>query len=241
MARNKGTFNFAANFEVLTKAPLDARLVVDTRANLISPAIWEDANSLVWLYKGIVVSVVSDPCVNNNGLYFLTDENNYTDYNYWLKIGAGISVDASGTSWATFQINNDENGVILKDVSGNLEVVKFDGSTYASLTAGHIEGSSLKIDTLNGMLYAVDGSVYAIAGTAALLAFEGTITGNGVTSDFLIQHDLSTLKQNVTIWNDSTNEVVYPNIIRGLLQNNIEFLTPPPPGQNYKVNIMGWP
>lgn len=240
MARNKGTFNFAANFEVLTKAPLDARMVVDTKANLISPAIWQDNALNVWLYKGLTVSVVSDPSTSNNGLYFLTDENTYTSYSSWLKIGDGVSVDASGTSWATFQLNNDQNGVILRDASGNLEIVTFDNSTYAKVRAGHIEGSSLKIDTLNGALYAQDGSVYAIAGIKALLAFEGTITGNNITSTFPIIHDLSTLKQNVNVWNNLTNEIIYPNIIKGSSTNVIEFFTPPAGGQDYKVNIMGW-
>ena len=240
MARNTGTFNFAANFEVLTKAPLDARLVVDTKANLISPAIWQDGDSNVWLFTGIVVSVISDPSTENNGLYFLTDELNYTNPTKWSKLGEGIAVDASGTSWATFQINNDENGVILRDASGNLEIVAFDNSTYASITAGHIEGSSLKIDTLNGALYAQDGSVYAIAGSTGLLAFEGTITGNNVTTSFPIIHDLSTLKQNVNIWDETSDELLYPNIIRGSSTNTIEFSTAPSGGQNYKVNIMGW-
>jgi hypothetical protein len=133
MGRNKGTFNFAANFEVLTKAPLDARLVVDTKANLISPAIWQDPGTNVWLYKGIVVSVVSDPSTENNGLYFLTDETTYTNYSSWVKVNGTVPSDPSGTSWATFQLNNGANGVVLKDVSGNLQVLTFDGSTYANI------------------------------------------------------------------------------------------------------------
>lgn len=86
MSRNKGTFNFSANFEVLSKAPLDARLVVSNKGDLISPSIWQDASSNVWLYKGILVSVVSDPSTENNGLYFLLDETQYTNYNSWFKI-----------------------------------------------------------------------------------------------------------------------------------------------------------
>lgn len=240
MARNKGTFNFAANFEVLTKAPLDARLVVDTKSNLTDPTIWQDVDTNVWLYKGITVSVVSDPSTENNGLYFLTDELNYTNIDKWAKLGEGVAVDASGTSWQTFQLNNDENGVILKDASGNLEVVTFDGSTYAAVTAGHIEGSSLKIDALNGALYAQDGSVYAVTGTAGLLAFEGTITGNNITTVFPIIHDLSTLKQNVNVWHELTNEMVFPDIVRGSSTNTISFSDAPVGGENYKVNIMGW-
>ena len=107
MARNKGTFNFAANFEVLNKAPLDARLVVDTKSNLITPSIWEDDNSNVWVYTGIPVAVISDPSTENNGLYLLTDDTAYTSYDSWVKIGGSVDPgDPSGTSWQTFQLNN---------------------------------------------------------------------------------------------------------------------------------------
>ena len=241
MSRNKGTFNFAANFEVLNKAPLDARLVVDTKENLITPSVWQDVASNVWLYKGIVVSVVSDPSVENNGLYFLTDETQYTDYNYWVKINGAVPSDPSGTSWATFQLNNGSNGVILKDVSGNLEILTFDGSTYAGIKAGSISIQSIKIDTLNGALYAQDGSVYAVAGSQVLLGYNGNIIGNDTTSFFPIVHDLSTLHQSITVWDQNTNEVIYPDIIRGASTNYVSFSSPPPSGANYNLVIVGFP
>ena len=168
MARTKGVFNFASNFEVLTKAPLDARLVVDTKANLVDPNIWKDGDGNVWVYTGIVVSVIADTS-SNNGLYFLLDQDNYTSYDYWLKINTVGDIDASGTPSVTWQLNNGDNGVILKDSSGNLEVVTFDGSTYADIRAGKITVDSIKIDTLNGALYAQDGSIYAIDGGKTLL------------------------------------------------------------------------
>jgi len=90
MGRNKGTFNFSSTFEVLNKAPLDARLVVDIKADLIDPSTWRDAVDLVWLFDGIVVSVVSDPSTDNNGLYFLTEVSTYTNYNSWTKIGGTV-------------------------------------------------------------------------------------------------------------------------------------------------------
>lgn len=239
MARTKGTFNFAANYEVLAKAPLDARLVVDTKSNLISPVIWQDPNSNVWIYKGIVVSVVSDPSVENNGLYFLTDETTYTNYDSWLKLNNDPSINLSGTSSATFQLNNGNNGVILKDVSGNLEVVTFDESTYANITAGKLTIDSLKIDNLNGVLYATDGSIQAMEGTSPLKAFNGTLYGNGTTSSFVIDHSLNTLRQNITIF-DAINEVAYPSLIRGLDSDTIIFNEAPTNGTDYEIIILGF-
>jgi hypothetical protein len=238
MARNHGTFNFAANFEVLTKAPLDARLVVDTKAALISPSTWQDTALNVWLYKGIVVSVTSDPSTNNNGLYYLTDETQYTNYSYWLKINTIGTTDASGTSSATFQLNNGDNGVVLKDSSGNLEIVKFDGSTYANLRAGYININSLKIDSLNGALYAQDGSVYAVPGSFGLKAFEGTLFGNGITKDFTIDHSLNTIRQSISIWDGSS--AIYPDLLRGSNTDTIRFSQAPLAGTNYDIIILGF-
>ena len=239
MARNKGTFNFAANFEVLTKAPLDARIVVDTKANLIDPTIWEDGDLNVWLYTGITVSVITDPSTTNNGLYFLTDETNYTDINYWAKVNTLGNIDASGTASVTWQLNNGENGVMLKDSSGNLEVVTFDGSTYADIAAGHLDINSIKVDTLNGALYAVDGSVYADPNAGVLKAYDASLATNGITSAFTIDHSLNTLRQQITIY-DGNNNVIYPELERGLNTNIITFVEPPAGGIYYEIVIMGF-
>lgn len=238
MTRNKGTFNFAANFEVLTKAPLDARLVVDTKSNLTDPAIWEDSNTNVWLYNGIVVSVVSDPTATNNGLYFLTDEANYNDPASWIKVSAGGDSDASGTSSISFQLNNGESGVVLKDSSGNLEVLNSDGISLANITAGTVEVQSLKIDNLSGALYALDGSILAHGGSYPLLGFDGSINGDGFTVDFSINHNLNTLRQNITIYED--NNIVYPDMQRGLNTNIIRFSSAPTLNTSYQIIILGF-
>lgn len=242
--RTKGTFNFASNFEVITKAPLDARLVVGTKSDLINPVAWRDINNNVWIYKGIVVSVVSDPSPSNNGLYFLIDDANYTDYNYWAKLNSTIDTDASGTTWATWQLNNDSNGVILKDVSGNLEVVTFDQNTFANIKAGSVSFSSLKIDNLTGTLYAQDGSVYVMTDSSgygvSLLAYKGWILGNTGLSTIPIQHNLNTLNQVVTVWDKTSNEITYPDVIRDMSTNIVKFSNPLSSGQDYDIVIVGF-
>lgn len=239
MSRNKGTFNFAANFEVLTKAPIDARLVVSAKEDLINPSIWQDGDSLVWLYKGIVVSVTSDPVTENNGLYFLTDETQYTDYNYWIKIGTSTPIDASGTSWSSFQINNDASGVLLVDVSGNLEIINPNDGDLADVSVGslYIDGS-LKIDNLSGPLYVQDGNVY-VGAPVTILAYDGSILGDDTTTEFPINHNLNTIKQNVMVWEDNGDQI-FPAVTRGLNTDTISFLTPPLTGAIYYVNIIGF-
>lgn len=92
MARNKGTASFSANFEPQVAAPLDARFIVDSLADLTLPATWTANDGGIYAYKGMVVSVHSDTTALNNGLYRLIDVD-YTNINNWEKLGAG-----SGTS-----------------------------------------------------------------------------------------------------------------------------------------------
>lgn len=143
MDRNKGTFNFSANFEPLNKAPLDARLVVATKAGLIDPSTWKDSSNLVWLYKGIVVSVTSDPSTDNNGIYFLTDETQYTNYSYWTKIGA-----SPGPTLLSFDGSiNGDNSTWNFPIVHNLNTIKqtitvWDASTNDQIYPGITRGAS---------------------------------------------------------------------------------------------------
>ena len=95
MSRNKGTFNFSANFEPLLKAPLDARQVVGTFADLTDPSTWKDADELVWLYNGLIVGVGNDADPSLNGAYFLKDADNYTNALSWSKLGGETVIDVS--------------------------------------------------------------------------------------------------------------------------------------------------
>ena len=69
-----------------TASPLDTRLVVDTRDDLINPNLWEFEG--VPRYEGQIVAVVYDSESSNNGVYYLRN------YDYkdtiggqgWLKL-----------------------------------------------------------------------------------------------------------------------------------------------------------
>lgn len=77
MARQKGTFNLGSNIENLASAPLDARMLVKTKAELT------DANSFPYFYQGMIVSVQSE-----NKVYYLIG-NDPTTLSNWKELGSG--------------------------------------------------------------------------------------------------------------------------------------------------------
>lgn len=93
MARERGTFNFSASLEIKKEGALDARQVVQTKAELILPETWIDEDSKVWLYKGLITAVVADT-EDNNGIYFLKDKDTYTNADSWAKV-ASLKAGAS--------------------------------------------------------------------------------------------------------------------------------------------------
>jgi len=92
--RGKGITPFSGNFEVQASGPLDARFISETRADLLISTNWEALDWNEYLYKGMVVSVHSDPNSDFNGIYILIDVPNYTDINSWAFVQAG------GAGWS---------------------------------------------------------------------------------------------------------------------------------------------
>lgn len=118
MARNRGTFDFTSNFELLTRAPLDARMVVETYAELILPVTWE-TDGQDWLFNGALVAVTEDTS-ELNGVYYLSDYTDYTNADVWIKLNTG-NVSINGA----INIADPSDGVQFPiyngmDTSGNL-------------------------------------------------------------------------------------------------------------------------
>lgn len=91
MTRTFGDSSFAANFEPKKAAPLDARTVVNTKAELLLLATWNSGDGNSYTYKGMLVAVINDPTSNNNGVYRLTDAD-YTSVSSWALIGTWGSI-----------------------------------------------------------------------------------------------------------------------------------------------------
>lgn len=79
MARNKGSANLSASLEVLAGAPLDAREVVQAKADLTA------SGSFPYKYVGMEVYVVAE---NKKYRFIGTDP---TDIEDWEEVGSGGS------------------------------------------------------------------------------------------------------------------------------------------------------
>lgn len=88
MSRIKGLANFSANFEPQIASPLDARSIVQYQSDLLLESTWQANDGIVYTYKGMLVSVVDDVIVDNNGLYILINED-YTQLSSWTKVSGG--------------------------------------------------------------------------------------------------------------------------------------------------------
>lgn len=150
MARNKGQFNFSANLEVKKAAPLDARVVVNTLAELTSPATWQDDKGEAFLYEGIVVAVLE-----NRGLYMLNDATGYSDIDNWTALdakAAKIEVVADLNSTDNTKALAASQGKVLSDKIESLKtslssVYKYKGSvdSFGSLPAGAEVGDTYNV------------------------------------------------------------------------------------------------
>lgn len=86
MARSKGQFQIAANFEVKAAAAFDPRVAVDTKAELIMKDTWPNDGGDPYLYDGLLVSVNEE-----NKVYMLIDKSKAlnVDYSGWQEVGGG--------------------------------------------------------------------------------------------------------------------------------------------------------
>ena len=129
MSRNTGTFNFAANFEGLSKAPIDARQVVGTYADLTGATTW-NASGNIWLYDGAIVAVGLDPILANNGVYFLKDATGYTNTANWIKLAEGL-ITTTAITGATNGLTKVGQDVKLGGTTPLSEATNICGADYA--------------------------------------------------------------------------------------------------------------
>lgn len=125
MARTKGSVAFPFNFEIGAQSPMDARLVVASKADLIATSTYSAKN----YYKGMQV-VVAD----TQEVYILKDVSKITssDYSGWTRVdgeGSKVTVIDNLTSSSTTAALSAKAGKALNDrISGLGNVYRIKGT-----------------------------------------------------------------------------------------------------------------
>lgn len=188
MARNKGGFVFASNFEVKLKEALDPRVAVSAKADLINKETWPYDGDTIYLYNGLIVSA------GNDGVYRLIDVTKITeaDYSGWQRIDAAAAekltvVDNLESEDSNAALSAKQGKVLMNEintVAGKLVgVYTFRGSkeTFAGLPeegliAGDVWNVNEKVGNHPaGTNWAWTGEAWdALAGSIDLSAYSTT-------------------------------------------------------------------
>lgn len=173
-SRPAGVAQFAVNFEPGGQAPLDARTVVGTKADLINAATYAAKN----YYQGMLV-IVKD----TQEVYVLKDiaKITSTDYSGWKRVdGGGVTqtvVENVLTSTSTTHALSAAQGKVLNDSKlNNTDVVNNLTTPDASKALSAAQGKALS-DRINGL-----GNVYKYKGTKPTISEVIAIT-NAVVGD----------------------------------------------------------
>ena len=122
MARNKGRFTFAANFQVQAAEALDPRVVVENKAELINKETWPYDGETLYLYNGLIVAVSAE-----KSLYMLVDKTKALegDYSGWKQLDAAaatvVKIIDNLTSERTDAALSAKQGKVLGDRVTSLE------------------------------------------------------------------------------------------------------------------------
>lgn len=145
MARNKGTFQFAANFEVRAAEALDPRVVVSTKSELINKETWPSDGDTLYLYEGLIVAVADE-----GKAYMLTSVANAlaADYSAWKEISESTIIDIVNN------LTSDRTDAALsaaqgKALAASISAIKVPGYTMAKLdsaTEGYSASYQLQKD-----------------------------------------------------------------------------------------------
>lgn len=154
MARTKGSANFAGSLEVLAGAPLDAREVVGTVADLTTAATFD------YVYVGLKVYV------KENQKIYVLNALDFTDSNNWSELGSG----GSGSGGL-------ENAITAAIDVGGIEA----GDTFASGTSFETLWNALLNPTLYP---AFTNPSVSLAGTGNKLLETGATQSVTLTATF---------------------------------------------------------
>lgn len=198
MSRVKGGL-FTGMLDVNKRFPLDSRMLVSKREDLINPTVWK-TNTLNTesTYNVMIVSVNSDG--EHNGVYYLIDRKSITAENYSAyktALNAGEDVNPYFSMWMKLGTLGDLAAVEerLKELISNVKpatnLVPVDGTIVIAGTENEEKTIKVAIAPIDGnMLTAVDGGLFVpsmsvkIADNAhGLVAVDGVLTLNLATNE----------------------------------------------------------
>ncbi len=204
MARNKGTFNFAANFQVKMQEALDPRIAVATKSDLITKETFPYDGDTLYLYNGLLVSVADEKSV-----YMLVDIDKAlsSDYSGWLRVDAGNAeqieiVDNLESDASDKALSAKQGKVLLNEITtleGKLAgVYTYKGSKakYEDLpTTDLVAGDVWNVEAAHegnaaGTNYAWTGTEWdALAGIVDLSSYYTKTEIDGVLADVRTTYD----------------------------------------------------
>lgn len=172
MARNKGTFQFAANFEVKLQGALDPRILVDNKSELINKETWPYDGDTIYVYNGLLVAVAADKAI-----YMLVDKDKIlkADYSGWKQMDVTAAqtieiIDNLSSSSTTAALSANQGRVLGQRVTtleGKLSsVYSYKGSkaTYSELPSNAAAGDVWNVEEAHNNHPA--GTNWAWTGTA---------------------------------------------------------------------------
>lgn len=172
MARNKGTFQFAANFEVKLQGALDPRILVDNKSELINKETWPYDGDTIYVYNGLLVAVAADKAI-----YMLVDKDKIlkADYSGWKQMDVAAAqtveiINNLNSSSTTAALSANQGRVLGQRVTtleGKISsVYSYKGSkaTYAKLPSDAAAGDVWNVEEAHDNHPA--GTNWAWTGTA---------------------------------------------------------------------------
>lgn len=237
MARSKGMFQFAANFEVKNAAALDPRMVVATKAELYNKETWPYDGETAYLYNGLVVAVTEE-----NELYMLVDSSNYAVETSWKKISAQqattVVEDSLDSESATSALSAKQGKVLkgLIDAIPSYEIAKTEnGYKLVTEEGGEAKGEIISFSDLvvkSGEVVDVDGSLVLrltltnddtidIPAASLVDVYTSNDKYIDVTADNKIGLNVEVLKADLNIPADLSEEVATLTAAIGTAENGL--------------------
>lgn len=157
--RDRGTFNFSGNLEVKKDAPLEARSLVNSYADLVKPETWTDEQGGIWKYDCMLVSCKDRP----GKVYQLSPGADYTKESSWILIG-----DTSELNSKVQQFINSKgapNGLASLNESGIIPSAQL--PSYV--------GDVIEVDTFSNLPDTGEsGKIYIVQDTNLTYRWSGT-------------------------------------------------------------------